>query len=235
MLLSGVAEVQRVHGKGFGIVALRQIQKGERILSDVPILSLSKDQFQRCDSHLQEFLVSDSLSSEVENVIRSALTERSTTDQELFWSLYDPYASGEKTAVGIWLSNSIGLGSEEQHVGVMAIGSRFNHSCTPNVCYSWQERSAKLVFHATSTIETMQELTISYVPLTWKKTQRQTKLHQLYKFTCQCMSCSLSSQTLLLSDHRRTKIAILAKHLNEIVQDVDMKAKQAHVFFTGVR
>lgn len=119
-------KVQQLNGKGFGVLALKSFRRGERILSETPLVSWESSA--TGGSHCWREL----------DALVDALGEEA---RYAFYGLCDKhYRNGAgKTAQGIWNSNSyptediLGDGRAKANDGVVrsacyAINCRINHS-----------------------------------------------------------------------------------------------------------
>jgi hypothetical protein len=68
------------------------------------------------------------------------------------------------------------------------IGSRFNHSCQPNLTYR-HTKDQNILFRARADIESGEELTSAYIDFTDNRTTRRQKLLRIWEFHCECTAC----------------------------------------------
>ncbi|KAI1339209.1 hypothetical protein F5Y15DRAFT_383448 [Xylariaceae sp. FL0016] len=73
--------------------------------------------------------------------------------------------------------------------GLFTGTSRFNHSCDPNVEYNAQRTPGWWLGLANRNIAAGDELTITYIPPTMPREQRQSKLRVGWGFECTCHLC----------------------------------------------
>ena len=73
-------------------------------------------------------------------------------------------------------------------VGLFLTAAYFNHSCVPNVCVT--NSGDQLVFRTIRSIETGEELVISYVDAAEETSLRQEKFRRSYGFECSCIRCT---------------------------------------------
>ena len=66
--------------------------------------------------------------------------------------------------------------------------ARFNHSCNPNACFSWNSAIGKETIHSMRDIKAGEEITISYVDMEHDKRLRAWELRH-YGFVCDCAAC----------------------------------------------
>ena len=89
-----------------------------------------------------------------------------------------------------------------------------NHSCLPNAHNSWNSDTKCETFHATSYINSGEEITISY-DAGGPSDSRRMHLKDAFGFDCDCGLCSLSLPELQISDARRLQI----QHLDDAIGD----------------
>lgn len=79
--------------------------------------------------------------------------------------------------------------------GVVLLGSRFNHSCTPNLHFAYNKTLEKQTFHSVRGIQAGEELFIMYIDGTYRtRPQRQNELKQDWGFVCTCPACEDTPQ-----------------------------------------
>ena len=172
--------VQEIAGKGFGVVAVRRIQRGEVVLDAADDLLLSLEYKPGIEPGRSE--------------ITKAFENLSDADKLRFMELGDKYASADdqKTVYGIFFTNVFGVRSKSG----LATGthhvyhkiSRFNHSCDPHA--AWHCR--KMV--AIKEIEAGEEICFSYVKwrVYWTTIAERRAFLKSWKFDCQWPACSLA-------------------------------------------
>lgn len=144
-------EVHDFGDKGMGVVAARDIQKGELLLREQPLFLVSQCRDSR---QLDAW----------ENEINAALRKLPEHDLQSFWNLADCHTD-EKSVVGIVRTNGLPVETAEgDMVGVYPTVSRFNHSCNNNVNNSYQEEYGE-VLHAIRDVAKGEELCITYIEL----------------------------------------------------------------------
>lgn len=74
---------------------------------------------------------------------------------------------------------------------LLFLGSRFNHSCVPNVDYSKKKTDKHAVFKTTRIIEKGEELFISYADNELPDKERQERLQEGWEFICNCERCTV--------------------------------------------
>ena len=71
-------------------------------------------------------------------------------------------------------------------------GARLNHSCRPNLTRI-RLHSSSMIFVANRTIQTDEELSITYLPLGMERNERRKTLFEDYGFECKCERCESDS------------------------------------------
>ncbi|KAF2202423.1 SET domain-containing protein, partial [Delitschia confertaspora ATCC 74209] len=190
-------EVRLNPGKGYGCFALKPIQRGTRILADSPLLIVREP----------EYLYDD---------IKATYDKLSPTDQALYMSLHSahnqdpanwpkaihPSVKGrerkrieeqasarfakEPSLISIFQTNCI---EHESGAAIFPYAARFNHSCSPNACFTWNSAIGKETIHATRNINCGEEITVAYCDTTHSKSLRRYELKH-YGFLCDCRACN---------------------------------------------
>eukprot|EP00439_Symbiodinium_sp_Y106_P012484 s1384_g1.t2 len=165
-------------GRGLGVAGLRDLEKGECILSEPPAFLVQKSALPLEDDKRETF--------EVE--LREMISRLDANLQRQFWELED-CTGAEKSAIGICRTNTFTRNGNKQMLGCFLQGARFNHSCRPNVVWYWGDKTdAVLKMHDCKRGE---ELCISYLPdLESSLEQRRLRLQSSHHFLCFCEVCS---------------------------------------------
>lgn len=188
--------IQAVDGKGLGVIAERQLQPGDLIVSETPVFK-----YQGGDPNWKTQL-------------QEQFDALSVSEQESVLTLHDAFARApeEKSLAGILRTNCFmeGVGSVN---GVLCpIAGRFNHSCVPNCEQSWDDTTGMLHIYAGRQIEPGTELCVHYIDVQDTLTMRH-KLLEPYSFVCRCAACSDSSGE---SDRRRQRLKELIPEVAEV-------------------
>ena len=176
-----------IAGKGKGCIALRQIELGERILTEAPLIMLSEG--------MAEAALTDAIDA------LSASDRSRLFDLSVNMERFGP----EKTAFGIVTTNGIPFRQHgRRHGGVFAIACRFNHACDSNALYKWNAANGRLTVHATRRIEVGSEITFNYGydSIFCPRDARQRRLRETFGFVCTCNHCALTGSALRESDER---------------------------------
>ncbi|EPE24556.1 SET [Glarea lozoyensis ATCC 20868] len=183
--------------KGKGLVARRNISKGERILSEKPLL------------------ISPNLSSMsvMESAIAAKLKTLSRTDQRQFLSLNNNFP-GKYPFSGIMRTNAFPCGSGAVIGGVYPTICLINHSCLPNAHNNWNNELQWETIHSVDFIKAGEEITITY-DHGGPSNSRQAQLKGAFGFDCSCHQCLLPPAELHDSDLRREQIQSLDDLIGE--------------------
>lgn len=193
---TSLCEVQSVPGRGKGLVALRKITMGMRILVETPILKSM-----------------NAPPALLEPIIARDLKSLTKEKQRQFLSLHNNFP-GNYPFSGIMKTNSLPCGSEAMVGAVYPTICFINHSCRANAHNSWNETLEQETIHAIRDIEPGEEITISYDD-GGAYTSRKPWLEEKFGFHCDCSICRLPPVELEKSDKRRKQIKQLDKDIGD--------------------
>ena len=182
--------VKAIAGKGKGLVAITKIAKGTRILSEIPIFMVPRD-----NPNIKE----------VEGLVVKEVKSLDQDQQRTFFDLTNIYGDTHSESLAIARTNVLPLGSDANG-GLFLESSRINLSCRHNAQNTWNESIGRLTIHALRDIEERQEITISYLAGTFEYAERQRSLKEKFKFDCKCELCSLPPPQREESDVRLRKL-----------------------------
>lgn len=177
-------------GKGQGVFAARHVVKGERVLVDKPFFVVTKPYNAR--TVLEEFQ-------------RMPFARR-----QQYMQLHCPNRSDNTNMIDvmcIFEANCFNIGSA---AAMFLTATRFNHSCLPNIYYSWSEKRDEIVLHSMTDIPKGEEMTICYGRAFCTRDQRQSEL-RIYNFYCGCPACQTETASGKASESRR----LVMKALND--------------------
>jgi hypothetical protein len=188
--------IREITGKGKGLVATTKITKGTRLLSEVPLFKVPRD---NPDIKALEHIV--------ENEVNSLDADQRHT----FFDLANIYGNTHSQSFGIARTNVLPLGSSARSGGLFLEASRINHSCRHNAQNTWNENIGRLTIHALRDIEAGQEITITYLANTSESAERKRFLAEKFKFECKCELCLLPRARRRKSDARLKELQTLDK------------------------
>ncbi|KEF62147.1 uncharacterized protein A1O9_00119 [Exophiala aquamarina CBS 119918] len=186
-------EIKSTMDRGLAVFAVRKIKAGTLIHCEDPLFSLCKDEE---DDH---------------SAIQREFSKLPRASQRRFLKLFDAEKSRMPRVVSIYYSNCYNLDSfAPDGRGGSAIGdlsSRFNHSCIPNVQFSYNFDRRQMMFYAIRDIPRGKEVCSSYDKNLFEiATRRRQKLQMYYAFVCHCEACEGANKNEFWgrSDERRT-------------------------------
>ncbi|KAI5476674.1 hypothetical protein MNV49_007387 [Pseudohyphozyma bogoriensis] len=195
-------EIVPVEGKGLGMVATRDIARGELILEEQVVTFTGKTH--DVDSYVEAAV--SMLSPESKQKVLGLVN--SVDGSSVEDAVYDTLNTNQMS-VSAYLDrpfsytlNMTNPVSVLEGSALAPLTSRLNHDCTPNADYHFSANmTMRLV--AVRAIAKGDEITDSYVPITSPFATRQEELEELYNFTCRCKTCSLLPATRAVSDRTR--------------------------------
>lgn len=190
--------IRSIAGKGKGLVATTRIEKGTRLLSEVPIFRVPRD-----NNDIKD----------LERIVADEVKCLGDDQQRAFFDLTNIYGNAHSEAFGIARTNVLPLGSSARSGGLFLEASRINHSCKHNSQNTWNENIGQLTIHSLRDIEAGQEITISYLVRTSEYAERQRFLKEKFKFECKCELCSLPRAQRKHSDTRLKNLQAIDKSI----------------------
>ncbi|KAK0201988.1 hypothetical protein DFS33DRAFT_1351269 [Desarmillaria ectypa] len=194
-------EVVDLPGRGKGVVAVRDIQRGELVIREKPL-----------------FIVPYSTSDSPAALISHHVKSLNGLDYHAFFNLsyvnfpknMDPEVHRDEVALAIFETNAVAAG---EGVGIFPRMARLNHGCSSafNVVYSWRQAEGEIVVHALQNISRGQELLTTYTNTKRPRKERREFLSNHYGFHCACSVCSLPPSQSQASDERLNSISGLYK------------------------
>lgn len=173
-------------GHGAGIVAARDIARGEMVMEELPLLKTSPP----CDVGTE---------AHTKWIRKLVALELSADDRRDFMNLC--CTTKERTAEAIFKVNTFEVRGALDVV--YRDISRMNHSCMPNCAHSWDDVRCVGQIRALRKIDLGEELLLTYTDLCRPRAARQAFLKEIYGFDCDCFSCREGGE---VSDFRRQAI-----------------------------
>lgn len=169
-------------GQGRGLFAKVNIRRGTRILSENRLLAISDSDEQDISDVTKAI---ENLPPDKKSFYMSLHPYISPTAKPIFGEIlgkrWSEISTQHQKIIAIWSANNYG--------NVYELGSFFNHSCVPNICYSFNSRIDKMTFHAIRDINAGEELKSMYNLGTFRtRAQRRAELKH-WGFVCQCEAC----------------------------------------------
>jgi hypothetical protein len=204
-------EVRPTKTHGLAVFATRRIPAGTLIFSESPLISLSKA------------VETD------HSIVEEAFNALSKPDRKSYLALYDAKKSRITRAASIYYSNCYSTDDFTSSGGscIGSISSRMNHSCIPNVCFSYLPpspgfTSGRMQFHALKNIAAGRELFSCYEKnIFLTRQERLSRGIMYYGFECDCEACAPKSGFWEKSDERREHMRKVVKKLKELDREWD--------------
>ena len=227
--------VREVAGKGRGLFATRKIMPGKIILEERPLLtmegtSVSLDVFERNYIPTIDGKTKASILQLHDPADNLHYLERQYTEKDLFllmkenpayfkfclskWDLEGSIHAEACKILRIFSNNCIAIcqdsdvTSNTSEAALYSQISLINHSCDPNVTWTWVRGDVKRKqVRAVKVIEKAQEILATYhsEPFGSRETRQKTLLKS-HLFLCQCSQCSLEGESLLENERTRAEI-----------------------------
>ncbi|KAG5754006.1 hypothetical protein H9Q70_003343 [Fusarium xylarioides] len=202
---------------GHGLFAKELIKAGTRIIHEKPILTVSQAETKtKAEYRCVIDQVADLNDSE-----KKRLMDLYHNDKKLreFSFLQGQPCPGTDLDAGIVLAkfytNAASITSGGLECGLFTIFCRMNHSCTPNICWVYDEPTGFIEVYAVRDIDKDEEITNSYIEVAISYQARMKELSN-WGFTCQCAACE--GPDAAKHDERRRRIAQI-KGILDIYQD----------------
>ena len=197
---AGAFAVSPIHGKGLGCVASRDIELGERLLAERPLLDIGPSS---------------------PETLEAALAALSEADQARFLGLSQNERKwgAARTVKGIFMTNAIPSHAfSKERRAVFATASRFNHACDANATFRWNAALGCITVHACRCIPLGTEICVHYgfPPGCVLREDRQRRLLHSFGFSCACSACSLEGPALRAREQALAAVGDAASFWQEL-------------------
>lgn len=206
-------EVRCTPTKGNALFAASHIPKGATVLAEIPAVRLTAED--------------EAKKLEADEVLQEKFDQLSKKSQKDFKKLHDANKDGFTRLRSIYHSNCYNLEGPRSTLGGSCIGliaSRINHSCIPNVQFSFLETIPEqlfsnddddsetkrykpsdgvMVFRALKAISKGKEIVANYESIYATRSQRQHQFQMHYGFQCDCDACTAPTEFWARDDERR--------------------------------
>ena len=192
-------ELKASPGAGVGVFALADVEPGERLLAERPLL----------EWRLAEFTRLKQLGRHRE-AMEAAVRRLSAADRDAFYDLCMT-CPDENAAFGVWLSNAFPTEDEPESAAVFRVASRFNHSCRCNAHYHYNTRSHRMTVQALVRVAAGEEVKVGYTGgENDVRAARRADLQRDFGFECRCALCTLDGAAFAESEARQRRIRQLS-------------------------
>ncbi|KAF4456150.1 SET domain-containing protein 5 [Fusarium austroafricanum] len=202
---------------GHGLFATDFIKAGVRIIHEKPILTVSQAETKQKTEY---------------RCVIDQVSRLSTKDQDRLMSLYHnpkklrefSFLKGQSCqgtdidaplVLAKFYTNAASISAGGLECGLFTTFCRMNHSCTPNICWVYDQPTGFMDVYAVRDIAKDEEITNSYIEVA---TSHQTRVKELsnWGFTCGCPACEGPEAS--KHDKRRRRV-VQIKGLLEIYND----------------
>jgi len=216
-------EERLVEGRGRGLFARRCLAAGELLLKEKPLLTMTTPHTPKT---LAKYV------AELRQKVR-ALPEEKVEDFFQLSIARPEICTKDRTEsmmMGIFQTNSIiireldKLKGKELGAAVYPKASRLNHSCAPNVAWSFDAVKNVIEVRAVRSIDAGEELQVCYIDPVNMAEDRGKLLKARYNFQCRCKVCALPPEELQINDKVRREILGLGNNLEDVYREQPVKA-----------
>ncbi|KAI1776681.1 hypothetical protein F4818DRAFT_457410 [Hypoxylon cercidicola] len=213
-------EIRPSPGKGQGLFATRAIRRGERLIRESPLISLSPQEDTR--THWWRFLYMkfESLSPEDQaKYLELSYLPNKFPDHVNRISFFLSADQGVKDEdvkakadflikiMSIYAVNNAEINDDgDSGSGIFPTFTRINHSCVPNTVWAYQPSTQEVEVCANRNIAVDEEITVSYVITLAPSSVRAAEIEH-YGFECRCEACDGPGKD--VSNQRRQRISEL--------------------------
>ena len=194
-------ELRSAGVKGLGLFCTRDILAGEIVVIESPMLLMRAGDVTAASA-------------------KGAVNSLPSHDRRVFDSLSNAHRGRLQPVHGILLTNAIVIRPhprqpDDDEIGVFALASRFNASCTPTVTFEAAAGSSTLTFRAIVDLVAGEELTIvpaypDFEPAA-PRSVRQAAIERHCRYRCACDACVADEPTVGDSDARRLELGTLLR------------------------
>ncbi|KAF5562844.1 SET domain-containing protein [Fusarium napiforme] len=202
---------------GHGLFAKELIKAGTRIIHEKPILAVSQEETK---TKTEYRCVVDQVAN-LDDSDKQRLMDLYHNDKKLreFSFLQGQPCPGTDLDAGIVLAkfytNAANITFGGLECGLFTTFCRMNHSCTPNICWVYDEPTGFMEVYAVRDIDKDEEITNSYIEVAISHEARTKELSN-WGFTCRCTACE--GPDAAKHDERRRRIAQI-KGILDIYQE----------------
>ncbi|KZM22732.1 SET domain-containing protein 5 [Ascochyta rabiei] len=190
--------VEPSNGKGLGVFALHDLDVGDIVMRETPILKIDPPNYAKGTGYPMAL---------VSELVRREFERLSPDEQAEVMSLtYHATAVEEATRDKLGIIFRTNAYNTDDQIGLFPKIARINHSCRPNTSYYWSKKLNKRVVYASRKIKKGEEFFVSYIGLLSTHEERQKRLDR-YGFKCTCEACAAEKALKQVSDQRRVEIS----------------------------
>ncbi|KAF8800127.1 SET domain-containing protein [Phlegmacium glaucopus] len=195
--------IKTVPDMGMGMFATRDIEIGELIFSERPLLVIPEVLITSVatEEHYTEAQIQKIMLIEAEKMLEIAFGRMNDKDKKAYMGLMNSHQDdGSGPLMGILRTNRYGLDgladgpdgakvtSRMRYSAVCDKGSRINHSCMENITTNFRIPSFSVQFIATKEIKAGEQIFFCYCHKSSSAAERKEELAR-YGVVCQCSAC----------------------------------------------
>ncbi|THV07611.1 SET domain-containing protein [Dendrothele bispora CBS 962.96] len=209
-------ELRESPGKGMGMFATRDIEYGELILAERPLLVVpAAFTMITVPLHFTEAQRHQAVLNQTEQMLEKIVDRMPEETKQAYQQLYNCHKEdGSGPLFGIVRTNGLALSdyyepsspglpeNARYYTGVCNTLSRINHSCCPNSNRDWDSPTFSFFLRSARSIKKDEEITICYNGDILDPTASRQRQLASYGFRCSCQRCLNST----VSDKRAKKI-----------------------------
>ncbi|OIW33767.1 SET domain-containing protein [Coniochaeta ligniaria NRRL 30616] len=206
-------KVEKIEGKGLGVIATGFINRGELIMANTVSLMFDYAAYENLERDDYLDIQAQAVDS-LPEAHRRLILDMSTHDEGNFTYL--------ELVEKITSTNAFDVDPDDDDVDqdnkfyvIFPEIARMNHDCRPAADYYFDLETLTQYVHAVRPIYPGEEITVTYIDPTMRQAARAHKLHDTWGFRCACPSCTASRPAIAASDDRLRQIEELRPEFNK--------------------
>ncbi|KAK3370654.1 hypothetical protein B0H63DRAFT_487371 [Podospora didyma] len=193
-------KVQRITGKGLGVVATEKIRRGQVVMVEQPVMV-----------QLADWEPLGWKKSEVVRLLREGAAKLPPRERKRLFQMAHR-GMGDIVDDVVRTNAYQAFVDGVEHSALYPEVARINHACKPNCIIRHSSTTLIMEVVAYTDISPGEELSVSYVPLNLVSDQRSSMLKGQWGFNCTCPLCS-DAKASTASDDNRNRVADILKML----------------------
>jgi hypothetical protein len=199
-------KVEKIKGKGMGVIATGFIRRGELIMANTASLMFDYAAYGKLERDEYLRLQADAIDS-LPEAHRQLVLDLCTHDDAGNRSYVELVEMITSTNVFDVDSDEGDPDQENRFYALFPEIARMNHDCRPAADYYFDLDTWTQYVHAVRPIYPGEEITITYINPLMKQAERAHKLQRTWGFKCSCAACTASKYVIASSDDRLNQIS----------------------------